>query len=572
MRQSLAYSTLILFTLLFPKHVVHAQAAAPVKADTSAGALVVAAHPLAVSTGMDILKKGGNAVDAAVAMAFVVGVAEPHASGLGGGGGMLIFQKQTNELHYLDYYVRAPGIVDTTFTGRDGVATPLAVCVPGTPAGLVRAAEKFGKLDLPVVMAPALTLARTGIKVNQGLYDAMLEKLELIMTFPETEQIYFKEGLPAALGDTIFNPGLVHVLEGIQNSGDSFFYSGQFAQNAAEKIRAMGGWIRVEDFQYYKALLKEPVSTSYKGFKIYSSAPPQSGITLLEILKIIEHAPPNLWHNFLHNARSAHLLIEAIKLADIDRFFYLGDPAFVEVPTSGLLNPEYTRHRYAQILPRERIAENNRLLKPGEPFKFQKPESESQDLNEGHTTHISVVDFEGNAVSLTQTLGLFFGSGVSVDGILFNSSMSIFYDAPVANKMEPFKRPASTICPTMILKDSSLVGVLGTPGGGNIFNTMAQVILYLLDFNLSPSEAMDAPRFSTRISREHINFESRFNKEVLDSLKEMGHTIRLSQNYNVYMGGVQLIFWDDSLKKYIGVSDIRRDGAALGSEVLKDQR
>jgi gamma-glutamyltranspeptidase/glutathione hydrolase len=177
-----------------------------------------------------------------------------------------------------------------------------------------------------------------------------------------------------------------------------------------------------------------------------------------------------------------------------------------------------------------------------------------------------VVDYEGNAVSLTQTLGLFFGSGISVNGVLLNSSMSIFYDAPVANRMEPRKRPASTICPTMIFSDSSLVGVLGTPGGGNIFNTMAEVILYLLDFGLSPIDALDAPRFSPRISREHINFESRFRPEILENLQKLGHKVRLSHDYNVYMGGVQLIFRDKKLKQYIGVSDPRRDGAAFGSE------
>jgi gamma-glutamyltranspeptidase/glutathione hydrolase len=204
------------------------------------------------------------------------------------------------------------------------------------------------------------------------------------------------------------------------------------------------------------------------------------------------------------------------------------------------------------------------LLEPGDPFVFETVDNGIHELNDGHTTHISVVDFEGNAVSLTQTLGLFFGCGVSVDGVLFNSSMSIFYEAPVANRMEPLKRPASTICPTMIMQDSSLVAVLGTPGGANIFNTMLQVILYLLDFNLNPLEAMDASRFSARISREHINFESRFNQTLLDSLSLIGHTIRLSPEYNKYMGGVQLIFYDQQLERYIGVSDKRRDGAAIG--------
>jgi len=543
--------------LLLTDKNISAQSTFPVKVDTGGSAMVVAAHPAAAKVGVDILKVGGNAVDAAVAMAFVIGVVEPHASGLGGGGGMLIYSSEDQSYQYLDYYVKSPAVIDTTYSSKQGVATVNALCIPGTPAGLLAASRRFGRLPLSDVIAPALRIAERGIVVNEGLFEAILEKLEVIMTFPGTAELYLIEDLPPAVGDTLKNEGLLTVLLNLAEYGEDYFYRGPFAQQATRDIIYNGGTATFADFSGYEAILRSPAKTDYRDYKIYTSAPPQSGLTLLEILKIVEHVPESCWRPFTVSVCAAHYFIEAIKRADFDRLHYLGDPAYINVPVTGLLDSEYTRIRFSDIDPHQVKYEDNNKIPRLDPFSFE-------DKDAQHTTHISVVDPEGNAVSLTQTLGLFFGSGFSSQGILFNSSMSVFYTGNVPNAMAPNKRPASTICPTIIAHNDRPVAVLGTPGGGNIFNTMAEVIINLLDFKMSPVEAVDAPRISPRISRTNVNLEDRFDPGIIEQLQARGHTIRLTNAYNLYMGGIQLIYFDESMEYYIGVSDARRDGAAEG--------
>ena len=254
--------------------------------------------------------------------------------------------------------------------------------------------------------------------------------------------------------------------------------------------------------------------------------------------------------------------------ADADRFSFMGDPRFFEVPVTGLLNENYALTRYQDIDTAKMKYKKNREIPAGDPFGFMEntqPVNTDKIPEDGpHTTHISVMDTDGNAVSLTQTIGLFFGSGFSVDGVVFNSSMSVFYKKPSPNNIQPFKRPASTICPTIIQKDGKLVAILGTPGGGRIFNTMAEVIIRLTDFQLSPIEAIDAPRFNVRISSSKLSLEGRFSPEIIKELEEKGYDIRVSDQYENYYGGVQLIYYDESLHSFIGVSDPRRGGAVSG--------
>jgi gamma-glutamyltranspeptidase / glutathione hydrolase len=535
-----------------------------ISADTAKSAMVAAGHPDAAKIGIQILENGGNAVDAAVAMAFAIGVVEPYASGLGGGGGMLIYLKDKNQFHYLDYYVQSPQKYDSTYSRDDGIADARAICIPGTPSGLITAVEKFGNLTLGEVLKPAIDIAEKGTVVNQVFYNAIVEKLDVIMTFPETQSIFFsQEGLPVEKGGKIDNPQLSNVLIELKNNGADYFYGGQFAKNAATTIKKYGGSVTFEDFDNYETLLKEPLSINYRGFQIFSAPPPQSGLTLLEILNILENVPQKRLREYSKNAFSTHVLTEAIKRADTDRFHYVGDPRFIDVPLNTLLNKDYARQRFDDIdLFKVKYAKNIDIP-VGNPKIFEEERLKSAEEGQ-HTTQISVVDKKGNAVSLTQTLGLFFGSGVSSDGVLFNSSMSIFYDFDSPNCVDSGKRPLSTICPTIIMKDNQLYAVLGTPGGPNIFNTMAEVISHLIDLNSSPITAVDAPRFSPRISRKNVNFEGRFSKTVLDSLKEMGHKVNVTEDYQIYLGGVQLIYYDVNTNSYIGVSDPRRAGTALG--------
>ena len=547
----------ITFFPLFSKTII-------ISADTAKSAMVAAGHPDAAKIGIQILENGGNAVDAAVAMAFAIGVVEPYASGLGGGGGMLIYLKDKNQFHYLDYYVQSPQKYDTTYSRDDGVADARAICIPGTPSGLITAIEKYGNLPLSEILKPAIDIAAKGTVVNKDFYNAIVEKLDVIMTFPETQSIFFsQEGLPVETGERIENQKLYNVLNELKDNGSDYFYNGQFAKNAASTIQKYGGSVTFEDFTNYETLIKEPLSTNYRGFQIFSAPPPQSGLTLLEILNILENIPQKKLKDYSKSAFSTHVLTEAIKRADTDRFHFMGDPRFIDIPFNTLLNKDYAKQRFDDIdLFKVRYAKNFDIP-VGSPKTFEEERLKSAEEGQ-HTTQISVVDQNGNAVSLTQTLGLFFGSGLSSDGVLFNSSMSIFYDFDSPNCVDSGKRPLSTICPTIIMKDNQLYAVLGTPGGPNIFNTMAEVISHLIDFNSSPIYAVDAPRFSPRISRKNVNFEGRFSKTVLDSLKEMGHLVNVTEDYQIYLGGVQLIYYDANTNSYIGVSDPRRAGTALG--------
>lgn len=538
------------------------------KVDTTSHAMVVAAHPTASQVGIDILKKGGNAVDAAVAVAFVIGVVEPYASGLGGGGAMLVYLRKDNSFRYMDYYMQAPQNADTSFSDDEDTRTTQAICIPGTPSGLIAAVKKYGRLSLKEVMEPAITIASKGVEVTDQFFEATLSNLEIISQNNETAKVFLQDGLPYMVGDTIPLPGLLNVLENLAAQGEDYFYRGEFAQKASKEIQENGGVVTYEDFAAYRALEKEPISSSYKDYIIYSAPPPQAGVTLLEILKILENVPQNRWNRFTNSSYSIHLTCEAIKRADADRFSFMSDPRFFEVPLTGLLNESYALTRYQDMDTAKVKYKKNREIPPGDPFSFMEktqPVNSNKIPEDGpHTTHISVVDADGNAVSLTQTIGLFFGSGFSVDGVVFNSSMSVFYKKPSPNNIQPLKRPASTICPTIIQKDGRLVAILGTPGGGRIFNTMAEVIIRLTDFNLSPVEAIDAPRFNVRISSSKLSLEGRYSLEIIKELEERGYDIRVSDEYENYYGGVQLIYYDESLHGYIGVSDPRRGGAVSG--------
>jgi len=333
-------------------------------------------------------------------------------------------------------------------------------------------------------------------------------------------------------------------------------------------INAAGGYLSEEDLAQYKTQFRVPLHTDYHGFQLTSAPPPQSGSTLLEILNIYESA--NLKDNstFTNDPTQIHILCEAIKRADVDRFYFLGDPAFHKVPAYGLINKKYAGKRYADIVPGQIKYPDSKKIAPGNPRNFQnqnKLEPAEQKVQDApHTTHISVVDKDGNAVSLTQTLGLFFGSGFSSQGILFNSSMINFYNKPSPNHLGPGRRPLTTISPTMVFKDGHLQLVIGTPGGGRVFNVLAQLIIRLLDFHQGPVEAMDAPRFSIRRIQKKLQMEGRFSLELIELLKKIGYEIKKYPNYDNYFGGVQLIYYDQKSGNYIGVSDPRRNGGALG--------
>lgn len=545
-----------------------AVAADVAKVDTAARAMVVAAHPEAVLVGVEMLKQGGNAVDAAVATAFMIGVVEPHASGLGGGGAMLIYLKKENGFRYLDYYMQTSLHPDTAFSNKKDLYTPRAICIPGVPSGLITANRLYGKLPLKTVMAPAIKTAREGFVVSEKFYTNILDKLDVISDNPPTQKIFFKDDFPLSVGDTLKNPQLAHVLERLADQGEDYFYRGDFAKQAVMDIQKSGGYLTKQDFAHYRARNREALHTSYGSYQLFSAPPPQSGATLLEILNIWENVLPEKSADFVSCARCTHLLCEAMKRADADRYAYMADPDAFPVPVVGLTAKGFARRRFEDIDPEKMKYTDNNKIPAGNPWFFDKHlkvQENADNREEGpHTTQISVVDARGNAVSLTQTLGHFFGSGFSSQGVVFNSSMANFYSRPSRNRIGSARRPLTTISPTIIMKDGNIFSVLGTPGGGRIFNVMAQIIIRLLDFNSSATEAVNAPRFSIRLRSGKLYVENRFPKSTLKSLSAMGYPIKALDSFTPYFGGVQLIVFDAELKQWIGVSDPRRDGGAAG--------
>ncbi|MCP5064051.1 MAG: gamma-glutamyltransferase [Ignavibacteriae bacterium] len=556
---------LLIFVIIYGAFTLNAQEIT--KVDTSYKAMVVAAHPEAVRVGVNIIKKGGNAIDAAIASAFMIGVVEPHASGLGGGGGMVIYLNDDKSFHYIDYYMKTSLSPDTNYSRKD-IYTPRSICIPGTPAGLLKAHELFGKLPLAIVLQPAINIARNGFAVTEKFYTNMLDKLDIISSFPETAKLLFKDDFPIEIGDTVVNSELANVLDKLVTDGVEYFYNGEFAEKATEAIQKSGGYLTTEDFKSYKPVIKKPAKISYRDYEIFSSPPPQSGATMLEILNIFENYTINDTSTKFWDSETIHLFCEASKRADVDRYTFFGDPATVNVPINGLLSQEYANERFADIDLLSIKYEDNLEIPAGNPLKYD--EKTSSKLSEptqdegGHTTHISVVDIEGNAVSLTQTIGMFFGSGFSSQGVIFNSAMSVFYKKPSPNHIAPARRPLTTISPSMIFKDGKLVSVLGTPGGGRIFNVLAEKIIEIIDFKMSPLEIISNPRFNVRIRSKYLSMENRFNENTIESLSSMGYKIRPYSNFDSYFGGVQLIYFDKKMNQFIGVSDPRRDGGALG--------
>lgn len=561
--RSIFITVIFLYSILSP---INIKAQEVGKIDTSSQAMVVAAHPEAVKIGIEIVEKGGNAVDAAVATAFMIGVVEPHASGLGGGGGMVIYLKERNSFSYIDYYMQTSLNPDTNYS-REDLRTPRSICIPGTPAGLLKAHELYGSLPLKIILQPAIDIAQKGFVVSEKFYKNILDHLEVIMKNEETSNLFLKNEFPINIGDTVKNPQLASILKKLLTEGKDYFYKGEFAKKASLSIQENGGYITYDDFSNYQPVVKKPAKISYKKFEIYSSPPPQSGATMLEILNIFENYDMSdadkKW-----DSEEIHVFAEASKRADIDRYTYFGDPASVNVPLNGLLSQEYANERFADIELSELKYKNNDDIPPGNPWSYDKRKSKEVNLNDGeeggHTTHISVIDKEGNAVSLTQTLGLFFGSGFTSQGIIFNSAMSIFYEKPSPNHIAPRRRPLSTISPTIIMKEDNLFSVIGTPGGGRIFNVVGQKIIELLDFKLGPFEAIQDPRFNVRIRSKYLKIENRFDKETILDLKEKGYNIKLYSDFDLYFGGVQMIYFNEESRQYIGVSDSRRDGGALG--------
>ena len=530
-----------------------------IHAESSENFMVVSQNTHATEAGYEILSKGGNAVDASVAVGFALAVTLPRAGNLGGGGFMLIYDKETNKVETLDYRSAAPKsarsemFVDGSSIVRFG---HLVNAVPGSVAGLIKAHEKHGKLNLSEVMKPSIRLAKEGIPVTKDLnYALEWSKESLLENSISRKKFYDKTDNPIAVSDLFKQPKLAKTLFLISRKGKEAFYEGEIAKWIEEDSLNNGGLITLEDLAAYEAKERKPISIDYRGYEIVSMAPVASGgLVLLQIMSILENFDLNTLGP--NSAETVHLLSESMQRAYADRARYHGDPDYYDVPIKKLLSKDYLKERSKSIT--KSRTEDGKIY-AGDMSKVD----ESPD-----TTHFSVIDSKGNAVSTTYTLGSSFGSGVTIEkgGFLMNNQMrnfSHFYGktdvfslgTSEANKLEAGKRMISTQAPTLVFNpQGELFMVLGSPGGGRIPNIIAQVLSNVIDHKMSYATAVMAPRINQRLAG-NLELENGFSPDTIKLLKEKGHNVKKSMT----MGSVQAIFIED--QNIYGVADTRRPGA-----------
>ncbi len=517
---------------------------APVSAKTG---MVASAHTLASQAGVEILKAGGNAVDAAVAAAFAIGVVEPNASGLGGEGLMVVSLAGPARSVAIDYRSSAPAV--TRFDGAIPATGHAAVAVPGMTAGLATAQQKYGKLPLATVMAPAIRLAEQGFVVSPTLAGVVVDNFEEIAKNEALAALVCPGGLPIEAGATLKNPDLAGSLRAIAAGGSDAFYRGPLAEKIAAEMARHGGFITKDDLAAYKAVEREPVRGQYRGYELVSAPPPVGGMTVVEILQILDHL--NLGDAPHFSPAHIHLLGEAMKRGFADFSAHVGDPDFVGVPIATLLSRDYAKSRAAEIDPA-------RISAKIAPADIKKDESPS-------TTSLSVVDGDGNMVALTQTLSDFFGAKVLIPGtgLILNNEMKNF-SARGPNQMAPGKRMRTTIAPTLVLREGRPFVTIGTPGAARIISTMTLLISNLIDYKMGIQEAIEAPRFYARDTDKELSVEARVPEATVQALSAMGYTVKKLGEYDLFFGGAQGIIIDPKTGMRIGGADPRRDGAVVG--------
>lgn len=511
----------------------------------AAHGMVASAHPLASQAGIEILKAGGNAVDAAVAAAFAVGVAEPNASGIGGEGIMVIRLAASGASIAVDYRSASPA--SAAFPKGFPSTGCAAVAIPGTVAGLTLALEKYGTMKLGAVLAPAIKIAGEGFAVSATLAGSIRDNYEEILKNPPLAKIFCPDDLPLEAGDTLKNPDLAESLRKIAGGGRDVFYRGELAEKIAAEMRAGNGFITKDDLGAYRAVERPPVKGSYRGYELLSAPPPVGGLAVVETLHILENFELAAMEP-LGPAR-IHVMAEAMKRGAADWRTFVGDPDFVEVPAAGLSAKSYAKRRAAEI----------------DPFKMTEKTTAGKPDKEGSpsTTSLSVVDKEGNLVALTQTISDFFGAKVVVTGtgIILNNEMRNF-SASGVNALAPGKRMRTTVSPTIVLKDGRAFATLGTPGAARILTTMPILISNLIDYGMGIQEAIEMPRFFP--SDKELSIEPRFPEGTTAALAKLGYEIKVRDKFDLFFGGAQGIVVDPKTGLRIGGADPRRDGAVVG--------
>jgi gamma-glutamyltranspeptidase/glutathione hydrolase len=541
----------------------------PFHPTTSSSGMVVSQNALSSDIGVKILDMGGNAVDAAVAVGFSLATTLPRAGNIGGGGFMLIYLKDKDEVFYIDYRSKSPKnssiekllgtkkIPDRNSKRWERVDyTYLASGVPGTVYGLLEAHKNFGKLDLKEIMKPVIEQAENGIIVSSDL-NYVIKVTPQLKSDQESLSIYFKNGEPLKEFSTMKRPDLANTFREISKYGIKGFYEGAIAERIVEAMNANDGLITYEDLKNYKSFFRMPIAINYKGHKVFTAAPPSGGgITLLTALNILNNI--NIKKYKSDSTKTYHFLAESLRRGHNNRSHFVGDPDYFDVPISELLSAKRTKELITSI-------DSNKASSIDQVIPY-KPRRESKD-----TTHFSIIDKDGNAVSNTYTLGLSFGSGVTIPGtgILMNSQMNNFAyrygdktdigrGASPGNKFEPGKKPMSTMAPTIIFdKDDKLFLVTGSPGGSDIPAAILRVITGVIDFNLDIGEATMLPRIHKDWPYEGLEHERAVSRDIVRRLKGMGH----KTEYETTIGSTQSIHIVDGVIN--GFADLRRPNAGV---------
>jgi gamma-glutamyltranspeptidase/glutathione hydrolase len=544
--------------------------------------MVVSQNNLSSDLGLEILNMGGNAVDAAVAVGFSLAVTLPRAGNLGGGGFMLVYLEENKEIFFIDYRSKSPlnSNLENIFeiinnTGESFTTVPQdfdydlfdvldegykASALPGTVAGLLEAHSRFGKLTLKEILTPVIKQARDGIVVSYDLHKA-IESTPRLLKDPESKRIFFKNNKPIQENSILKLPDLAKTITLIAENGKDGFYKGATAKKIVQAMNKNNGLISFADFNTYEPYIRKPISTVYRGNKVYTAGPPSGGgITLLTALNILSHFDLAKYES--NSLMTYHLFSEALRRGHTNRSSEVGDPVFYNVPVNKLLSKKRTKELVSTI--KLNKATKTSLIKPSSII------NESRD-----TTHYSVIDSDGNAVSNTYTLGASFGSGVTIPGtgVLMNNQMNnlMYRSGDVAtegrgvslgNRFKPGKRPMSTMAPVMVFDENNqLTLITGSPGGSYIPGAILRVVSGIIDFNLNIGEATMLPRVHKDWPYEGIDYEKTLSSDIVKGLNSLGH----KTSSNKTMGSTQSIHIIDGIK--YGYSDLRRPNASVAVQL-----